>query len=313
MSLPRIDLAPRRADDRATAARVATELRDALRDVGFVTIVGHGAEADIAAILPLARRFFALDAAAKHALAPRRWNPASPNVYRGYFPSSADGKEGWDLGEPARVASDAAEGPYAEANLYPDTPGTDWRGELERHYAALHGVGTLLLAALAEVVGGDPAAACGAFARPESLSTLRFNFYPESATPHTLAKDDGAPLVCEAHADSGMLTLLAQDEVGGLQVRTRERRWVDVAPEPGALVVNAGRALQQASEGVVRATPHRVLYAHTERLSVPFFFEPGPECPVGPAALGRPAPQDDAPRYEDFLRDSLRAFPEYAR
>lgn len=318
MSIPRVDLTPldpSRADASARAV-VGAALAEALREVGFVTLVGHGARvAPIAASLAAAHRFFALSSTQKHALAPQRWNAASPNVYRGYFPSSAHGKEGFDLGEPALDDADEGllAGPYAERNRYPEALGDAWRARMGAAFDAFHSVGHELVGLLAEALGGDARRAQAHFARPAGLSTLRFNFYPGLAEPVEHSAEDGAALACETHVDSGMLTLLVQDEVGGLQVRTREREWIDVPPEPGALVVNAGRALGRASDRELRATPHRVLHSAGVRLSVPFFLEPVPDCPVSPAALGLPAEAGEAQRYEDFLRESLAAFPEYQR
>ena len=314
--LPRIDLTPLRteAEDASASRAVGAALCEALHDVGFATLVGHGVDGGAREpVFAAARRLFALPDAEKLRLAPRRWNAAARNVYRGYFPSSANGKEGFDLGEPALddAPESAVAGPYAERNAYPEALGDAWCGAVGAGFTALHGVGSAVVAALALALGGDPARARRHFARPESLSTLRFNFYPGLDEPVERSAEDGAALACETHVDSGMLTLLAQDEVGGLQVRTREGEWIDVPPEPEALVANAGRALGRASAGRLRATPHRVLHNAGPRLSIPFFFEPGPHCPVSPAALG--LPDAPAPRYEDFLRDSLRKFPEYAR
>ena len=76
-----------------------------------------------------------------------------------------------------------------------------------------------------------------------------------------------------AHKDAGLLTLLLQDHVGGLQVET-PRGWIDVAPLPGTFVVNIGELLELASDGYLRATLHRVVAPPpgVERLSVAFFL-----------------------------------------
>ena len=79
-------------------------------------------------------------------------------------------------------------------------------------------------------------------------------------------------LSCEAHVDSGLLTLLHQDDRGGLQVRGADARWHSLAPDADAFVVNTGLALQQMTGGALVATQHRVLYARRRRISIPFFF-----------------------------------------
>lgn len=79
-----------------------------------------------------------------------------------------------------------------------------------------------------------------------------------------------------AHKDYGFLTLLLQDEVGGLQVRSGDG-YLDVPPLPGAFVVNLGELLEIATDGYLSATDHRVVSppGAVERFSVPFFYNPG--------------------------------------
>lgn len=86
------------------------------------------------------------------------------------------------------------------------------------------------------------------------------------------------------HTDYGVLTILAQDEVGGLEVRLRETgEWVPAPPVPGSFVINIGDMLERWTAGHYRATPHRVKnVTSTDRLSAPFFFDPGWHCRVQP-------------------------------
>ena len=95
MSLvPTVDLTPviRGTLDSHDAERTLSQIREACADIGFLVVVGHGIPS---AVLTAGRRaaneFFALTEAHKLAASPRQWNPSSTNVYRGYFPSSADG------------------------------------------------------------------------------------------------------------------------------------------------------------------------------------------------------------------------------
>lgn len=113
--------------------------------------------------------------------------------------------------------------------------------------------------------------------------------------PHVQAKlvhypPGGAPgaqgLGCGAHCDSGFLTLLLQDEVGGLEVLSGDGRWVPAPPAPRALVCNLGEVLQLLSGGRYRATVHRVLQPPPgrRRLSAPFFWNPALDTVVEPLA-----------------------------
>jgi len=318
-AIPIVDVsALREAGPASPRGRAAAEaLCAACAEVGFVTVTGHGAREAVAAAELAARRFFALPRAARREAAPRRWNPESPNVYRGWFPSSVEGKEGLDVGDPALSPERHAElltRPCCETNRLPAALDDAWHGAVERAYDGLAALGRELVAGLVHALGGDASGVEAAFARPASLSTLRFNRYPERAAPVTIAPDDGARLDCGSHVDSGVLTVLFQDGGGGLQVRDRRGAWRDVPFDPDALVVNTGLALQHLSGGALVATEHRVVHREGARLSIPFFLEPVPDLPVSPRAFGLPAaPGAGAPSYESFLCAVMGRFSEYAR
>lgn len=317
-AIPTIDVsALRRSPASAPGRAVAGALRQACAEVGFVAVTGHGAQGAVADAVAAARRFFALPRARKLEAAPRRWNPQSPNVYRGWFPSSVEGKEGLDVGEPTLSPTTHAAllaRPCCETNHFPALLDESWRGAVARSFEGFAALGRALVAALVQARGGDAASVADAFARPASLSTLRFNRYPKRAAPVAVAPDDGAALACASHVDSAALTLLYQDRGGGLQVRDRGGAWRDVPFDPDALVVNSGLALQHLSGGELIATEHRVVQGLGERLSIPFFLEPVPDLPLCPWALGLPASPDPvAPTYECFLRSAMGRFAEYAR
>lgn len=315
--IPIIDVSPIVAGRRdAPAARDARErVLAACAEVGFMTITGHGVERSlIDATVDAAERFFALPDAAKRSVAPRRWNPESPNAYRGYFPGSVAGKEGLDVGEPSIRDAASLGCAYHERNLTPEGLGPEWTSTIASYFEAMSELGAALLRTLVEALAGEPERVDSAFARPRSLSTLRFNFYPERDEPVAMADDDHAPLSCEAHVDSGLLTLLYQDDRGGLQVQAGDGRWHAVRPDADAFVVNTGWALQRMTGRTLVATRHRVLFAQRRRLSIPFFFEPIPDFVMDPGSLGLPYPSPPEPQvYESFLRDRVARFAEYQR
>lgn len=80
----------------------------------------------------------------------------------------------------------------------------------------------------------------------ERLWTGRFIHYPPNGG--TIAP----------HNDVGLLTILNQDQTGGLQVWFQEE-WVDVVPIPNTFVVNVGEILQNWSSGLLKSTRHRVI------------------------------------------------------
>ncbi len=102
------------------------------------------------------------------------------------------------------------------------------------------------------------------------------------------------------HTDYGLITLLAQDDRGGLEVRTPAGRWLQVPAEPTTLVCNLGDMLDRLTEGRYRSTPHRVRNTSgASRLSFPYFFDPSWDAVVTALPLDGSAPSDDAHRRWD--------------
>jgi isopenicillin N synthase-like dioxygenase len=269
-SIPIVDVAPLRAGDRAAAAAVIRALDAACRTHGFFYAAGHGVPPSLLAALDrLARAFFAGDEATKlelrMALGGRAW--------RGYFPVGGeltsgvpDWKEGLYFG--AELAADhpaVRRGvPLHGPNLFPPLAG--FRDAVLAYMHACEALGHTLMAALAEALGHDPAAFRARYlARPITL--FRIFHYPPPP-PGRAVWGVGE------HTDYGLLTILAQDDLGGLEIRTRDG-WIDAPPVPGAFVCNLGDMLERLSGGRYRSTPHRVQNrAAAGRLSMPFFFDP---------------------------------------
>jgi isopenicillin N synthase-like dioxygenase len=96
------------------------------------------------------------------------------------------------------------------------------------------------------------------------------------------------------HTDYGLLTLLAQDENGGLQVKT-PGGWIEAPPIEGALVCNIGDMLDRLTGGFYRSTPHRVKNASGKsRLSFPFFFDPAFDAQISPLPERAANARDDS-------------------
>jgi isopenicillin N synthase-like dioxygenase len=100
------------------------------------------------------------------------------------------------------------------------------------------------------------------------------------------------------HTDYGVLTILHQDDTGGLEVKARDG-WVAVPPHPDAFVCNLGDMLERMTGGRYRSTPHRVRNpSGRSRLSFPFFFDPGWDTVVGPIPGCEQPVADDVARWD---------------
>ena len=106
--------------------------------------------------------------------------------------------------------------------------------------------------------------------------------------PHPTSKDDPEVWGVGRHTDYGMLTVLLQDDVGGLEVETKDGLWTDVPPVPGSLIINTGDMVEIWTNGAFKAPPHRVkLSATNHRLSVAMFYEPGFESVISPMPVDK--------------------------
>ncbi|MFF3939069.1 isopenicillin N synthase family dioxygenase [Streptomyces phaeofaciens] len=316
--LPIIDLS---AADRGPQARalLRAQLHSAAHDVGFFQLVGHGVpDEDTRRLLTAMRAFFALPEAERLAID----NVNSPH-FRGYTRTGDErtgGRQDWrdqlDIGaeRPAR-----APGPGEPAYWWLEGP-NQWP-------AALPGLRTAALAwidrlsAVAERLLHELLASIGA--APDFYDPV----FGERAHPHLKlvrypgSAGDGAGQGVGAHKDYGFLTLLLQDQVGGLQVQREDGRFHEVPPLPGAFVVNLGELLEVATNGYLVATNHRVVSppSAVERFSVPFFYNPRLDARVEPLpfphASAAPGVTDDPanPLFAEYgfneLKGKLRAHP----
>jgi isopenicillin N synthase-like dioxygenase len=319
-ALPVIDLSA--AADPARRADFQRRLHDAAHRVGFFQLVGHGidaAEAD--ALLALVREFFALPRDQREALS----NLNSPH-FRGYTRIGGEltgGRSDWrdqldvgtELPAPRLGPDDPAylwlEGPNQWPESLPElrTRILDWQKRLAT-------IAHTLLRELLDALGAPPDFFDAAFAERPALHTKLIR-YPGRAP-------DGSEQGVGWHKDYGFLTLLLQDEHGGLQVQGPDDSVIDVAPLPGAFVVNLGELLEIATEGYLVATNHRVVSpaSGVERYSLPFFYNPRLDAKIstvpGSYLAEAPGIADDPanPLFDEYgwnaLKGWLRAHPQVA-
>ena len=324
--LPVIDVAALVAEGPERTA-AAEQIGRACRAHGFFYVVGHGVDQGLCErLLAMSRRFFALDEAAK-----MEWRMArGGRAWRGYFPAGGeltsgrpDWKEGLYFG--TELLDDhplvRARTPIHGRNLFPGLPG--FREDVLAYLEALKRLGHALMEGLALSLGLEASYFALRYTADPLILFRIFN-YPSRPAP----ADADVRWGVGEHSDYGLLTILWQDDVGGLEVKTREG-WTAAPPLPGSFVCNIGDMLDRMTGGLYRSTPHRVALntSGRDRLSFPFFFDPHFEARVRPIpGLAPPAVDDSALRwdranvhafegtYGDYLLEKVsKVFPELRR
>ncbi len=291
-SLPVIDL-------RRAPGDVARGIGDACRAHGFFYVVGHGIDPALGPRLEdLSHRFFALPEETKRRLA----MPLGGRAWRGWFPLGGeltsgrpDWKEGLYLG--SELGDDhprvRAGMPLHGRNLLPgDDVLPGFRQTIDEWMAAVTALGHRVLAGIArslELPEDYFARRCTA----DPLILFRIFLYPSRPVPAGLDVRDGVG----EHTDYGLLTLLRQDSVGGLQVRTASG-WIEAPPIEDSFVCNIGDMLDRMTGGLYRSTPHRVRLNSSgrDRLSFPLFFDPDMAARIEP--IRSAATDDHATRWD---------------
>ncbi|HEY4162962.1 MAG TPA: 2OG-Fe(II) oxygenase family protein [Dongiaceae bacterium] len=260
-------------------------------DTGFLAVAGLPGDALSPAMRRKLLSIFSLSDTQKLAMSRRTFVPGNANVYRGWFPLQQGHqtyKEGTDLGpDLVRVVIHDPSDPLTEPTPLPseqDLPG--WRDAAIAYYHAMTATGAALMHAIARGLGFAETIFDPAF--ENGISTLRLIRYPvrDLESLDAALRVGSGYMLGAPHVDSGLMTLLAQDGVAGLQAQDRSGDWIDVPPAEGALVVNFGKLLERWTGGRVRATRHRVVGSGEERFSIPFFYEPAIDAVITPLGSG---------------------------
>ena len=299
------------------AKKTIQSIKKACVEVGFFQVIGHGLnDEEIKNICAVGNKFFNMKDKYKRKLSPKKWNKQNKNIYRGYFPNDVNGKEGLDLGD-LKVSSKYSnniKNQYIEYLNLQKCFNSKAVKKLNNYFDNIFCLSEILFKSIIVYYKKDPKISNQAFSRLKTLSTLRFNNYPNQKKPVEISKQDGVALGCETHVDSGIFTVLYQDKKGGLQVQNRKnKKWYDVPFNKNAFVVNTGRALEYLTKGKFKATNHRVLWNRSKRMSIPFFFEPSFDFKMHPSYLLGKKTINKGQIYEKFLNSSLKKFVEYQR
>lgn len=311
LDIPVIDFSPFVENDLVGKGQVAEAIYHACHNVGFLYLKNHGIpQASIDQAFAQSQQFFALPLAEKQKIA---WSSECSN--RGYVglererldeTQPGDLKEAFNLGKEVSPAA-AAIKPELVLNRWPDGQ-EDFRQIITAFFDQCAVGAARIFRAFAIALG-----------MPESYIvdkhqnhgyTLRLLHYPPLGTPPKPGQ-----IRAGAHSDYGTLTLLFQDDVGGLEVKTADGRWMPAPAIPGTVLINTGDLTERWSNDVFRSTKHRVALPQGEkalgdRYSIAFFCQPDPDAEI--VCLPTCQSQENPPKYPpvksgEYLLSRLQA------
>ena len=306
IQVPVIDIASFLDGDENAKRSVAREVDRACREIGFLTIVGHGVSRSLVEdAREAASGFFALPAEEK-----LRTPRPSHESGRGYtvfgdqalayslgVESPPDLQESYGIGPFDELPDD----PYYASpetwtfftpNIWPDTPAT-FRAALTEYFQHMDALSRDLMRLFARALDLDEHFFDDKIDRP--VSSMRIVHYP----PLVDAPLD-SQLRAGAHSDYGSITILqTDDDAGCLQVQTRSGGWIDVIPPEDAFVVNLGDLMSRWTNERWISTLHRVAIPPDvrgePRLSLVFFGQPNYDAVI--ECLPTCHDPDDPPKY----------------
>jgi isopenicillin N synthase-like dioxygenase len=272
-SIPIIDL------EIANRSELARKIGKACREFGFFGLVNHGIETQvIQQAFDASRQFFALSQDEKLALHIR-----NSRCNRGFDPigwqsldlskegnkAAADLKESFYIGtEPEVSTTYPITVPNHDVNQWPPTarvPG--FQEKINAYRTQARALAFDLVRLIAESLGMQRTSLDHLMRYP--TCTTRLLYYPPQPESNSQQIGSGA------HTDWGAITLLAQDDAGGLEVKLTNGQWIDVKPQPGMLVINTGDLMQRWTNDLYRSSWHRVINKHAgrSRYSIAYFFD----------------------------------------
>jgi isopenicillin N synthase-like dioxygenase len=283
-SIPIIDIGGLAGDNLSALASVARQIHDACTEIGFFYIMNHGVPAAlIDRLVNEAKRFFAQPAEVKSLTAINRYHRGFGALGDALMVGAVkpDFKEFFTMGlelaldDPDVVAGEPLRGP----NNWPANQAA-LRPALARYYDAMGECGARLLRAVAVSLGQTPDFFASRYDKRLQRTTL-IHYPPQ---PASLGDDQFG---VADHTDFGCITLLWQDDTGGLEVLSRSGDWIEAPPIPGTLVVNVGDLLARWTNDRYRATRHRATNRGSrDRYSIATAYDPSFKAMVDPCDLG---------------------------
>ena len=244
------------------------DLEAALQSTGFVQLVGHGIDQELGrSMLDVSGQFFAHDASVK-----AKFEHDDPAANRGYRAKGSEALS-YSLGEPSPpdLFESFNSGPEGETP-WPDAIVPGFSTAALSYFEACAELSARLDRLIGELIGAPWLSARSGLG-PDMLATIRYQPGPDGDEPVVEGQQRMG-----AHSDYSTFTLLDADPVPGLQIVRPDGEWVDVIPEPGALLMNVGDLLAILTNDTWPSTLHRVVPmskgAAPVRRSLAFFHYP---------------------------------------
>ncbi|KAJ7530173.1 hypothetical protein O6H91_15G082900 [Diphasiastrum complanatum] len=283
-NIPVIDLTPVLAHynhEPQALGEVVAQVEKAAVEWGFFQVVNHGVPLTLLdEVEAEAKKFFELPIEEKRKV--QRTFDCPLGYYDGEFTKNVkDWKEVFDFAvqgslDLPKSFYDDEEEVVIHKNQWPDNP-PKLRESCENWASAVERLAFKLVELLSLSLG-LPANYFNKYFENHSAS-IRLNYYDKCPSPDLV-------LGVSRHKDGGGLTVLVQDEVGGLEVRRRDGEWIRVFPRRDAFVINIGALFQVWSNNKYQSIEHRVVVnEHKERFSVPFFFNPSHKSNIAPIPI----------------------------
>lgn len=268
----------------------------ACRDHGFFLLSGHGQDKAIARMWRQAGDFF-----------------ASPRNQRLQIERSADNPLGYYDRELTKRKRDLKEvfdftRPSTDSRQYNRWPEQmpEFRQGMSDYYEAMSELAEKVLALLHRALGLEDFALHG----DANTSNARLNNYPVDDPLSASEQADTTELgdmALHHHTDPGLVTLLVQDDTGGLQTLSTEHGWIDVPPIQGTIIVNLGDSIQAWTNDIYKAAVHRVVpMTRQARKSTPYFYHPARDAIIQPhSQLANGKPHYRAFSWKEFIQSRV--------